>query len=145
MTAKLHFEDVQVGDELPPWSRTTDFMHWNRFAAVNDEFMPFHMDDGEGRGAGNPAGAFGMGNLRFAYMLNALQAWIGDEAEVREVACQYRVMNQKGDTLTVRGRVVDKSVADGEARVRLELDVVNQADQTTCPGHAVVVLPTRTA
>jgi acyl dehydratase len=143
MTVRICFEDVQIGDELPAWSRTTDFMHWNRFAAVNDEFMPFHMDDAEGRRAGNPAGAFGMGNLRFAYLLNALQDWIGDEAEVREIGCQYRVMNQKGDALTVRGRVVEKLVIDGEARVRLEITVANQDGVSTCPGHAIVVLPAR--
>ena len=145
MTAGIFFDDVGVGDELPEWSRTTDFMHWNRFAAVNDEFMPFHMDDAEGRRAGNPHGAFGMGNLRFAYLLNALQDWIGDEAEVREIGCQYRVMNQKGDTLTVRGQVVEKFVVDGEARVRLAFSVFNQEGASTCPGHAVVALPTRTS
>lgn len=143
MTVKIHFEDVEVGDLLPAWSRTTNLMHWNRFAAVNDEFMPFHMDDADGRKAGNPDGAFGMGNLRFAYILNALQDWIGDEAEVREIGCQYRVMNQKGDTLTVLGRVVEKLVVEGEARVRLEVNVLNQAGEGTCPGHALVVLPTR--
>jgi acyl dehydratase len=143
MTVKLYFEDVNIGDKLPEWSRTTNFMHWNRYAAVNDEFMPFHMDDEDGRKAGNPDGAFGMGNLRFAYVLNALRDWIGDEAEVREVGCQFRVINQKGDTLTVVGRVVDKLVADGESRVRLEVNVVNQKGESTCPGHALVALPVR--
>ena len=137
----MFFEDVSLGDVLPVWSRTTDFMHWNRFAAVNDEFMPFHMDDEEGRKAGNAQGAFGMGNLRFAYMLNALQDWIGDEAEVREIACRYRAMNQKGDVLTVLGKVVEKHLADDEALVRLEIDVVNQQGESTCPGHALVALP----
>ena len=144
MTQTLHFEDVQPGDLLPAWSRTTDFMHWNRYAAVNDEFMPFHMDDDDGRRAGNPAGAFGMGNLRFAYMLNALQAWIGDAAEVRELACRYRVMNQKHDELTVVGRVVAAELVGDEGQVRLEIDVTNQKGESTCPGHATVVLPRRT-
>jgi acyl dehydratase len=143
MTATLCFEDVSLGDALPEWSRTTDFMHWNRYAAVNDEFMPFHMDDAEGRAAGNPPGAFGMGNLRFAYLLNALRDWIGDEGRVLELGCQYRVINQKGDTLTVWGTVVEKFVAEGEACVRLELNVVNQQGQATCPARAVVALPRR--
>ena len=143
MTVKIFYEDVSLGDELPGWDRTTDFMHWNRFAAVNDEFMPFHMDDDEGRKAGNPGGAFGMGNLRFAYMLNALQDWIGDEAEVREISCRYRAMNQKGDLLTVRGKVLEKYLADGEARIRVEVDVMNQQGESTCPGLALVVLPRR--
>lgn len=143
MTVRVYFEDVHPGDQIPEWSRTTDFMHWNRYAAVNDEFMPFHMDDEDGRKAGNPAGAFGMGNLRYAYMLNALHDWIGDEAEIREIRCQYRVMNQKGDILSVVGRVLEKFVDEGEQRVRLEIDVVNQQGESTCPGQALVVLPSR--
>jgi acyl dehydratase len=134
---------VSVGDELPPWSRQTDFTSWNRFAAVNDEFVPHHMDDEAGRASGNPQGAFGMGSLRFAYLANALRDWIGDEAEIRQISCQHRALNQKNDLLTVVGRVVAKSVEDGENRVTLATDVVNQRGETTCPGSAVVVLPGR--
>ena len=145
MTVKVCFEDVNVGDEMPAWSRTTDFMHWNRYAAVNDEFVPFHMDDEAGRRAGNQQGAFGMGNLRYAYLVNALRDWIGDEAEVREIGCQYRAINQKNDTLSVVGKVVEKEVVDGENRVKLTTNVMNQEGEATCPGHAVVVLPNRPA
>jgi acyl dehydratase len=143
MTVKVCFEDVNVGDELPAWSRTTDFMHWNRYAAVNDEFVPFHMDDEAGRRAGNQQGAFGMGNLRYAYLVNALRDWIGEEAEIREIGCQYRAINQKNDTLTVVGKVVEKEIVDGERRVKLTTNVMNQAGEATCPGHAVVALPSR--
>jgi acyl dehydratase len=141
MTVKLSFRDVKVGDELAPWSRQTDFMHWNRYAAVNDEFVPFHMDDEAGRRAGNQQGAFGMGNLRYAYLANALRDWIGDEAEIREIGCQYRAINQKNDVLTVVGQVVEKETVDGENHVKLTINVMNQAGEATCPGHAVVVLP----
>jgi acyl dehydratase len=143
MTVKVYFEDVSVGDEMPAWSRQTDFMHWNRYAAVNDEFVPFHMDDEDGRRAGNQQGAFGMGNLRYAYLVNALRDWIGDEAEVREIGCQYRAINQKNDTLSVVGKVVEKEIVGGENRIKLTTNVMNQNGDATCPGHAVVVLPNR--
>jgi hypothetical protein len=42
---------AKVGDELPPFVRTTGFDNWNRYAAVNDEFVPIHMDDDAGRAA----------------------------------------------------------------------------------------------
>jgi len=145
MTVKVYFEDVSVGDEMPSWSRQTDFMHWNRYAAVNDEFVPFHMDDEDGRKAGNQQGAFGMGNLRYAYLVNALRDWIGDEAEVREIGCQYRAINQKHDTLSVVGKVVEREVVDGENRVKLTTNVMNQNGEATCPGHAVLVLANRPA
>ena len=137
----VRFDDIQVGDRLPEWSRKTSFPEWNRYAAVNHEFVPFHMDDDAGRAAGNPKGAFGMGNLRYAYIVNALRDWIGDEGIVREAGCQHRVLNCKDDVLTVVGEVTEKVIEDGEQRVRLEINVVNQDGDRTCPGHAVVVLP----
>jgi acyl dehydratase len=140
MTINVRFDDVQVGDEIPAWSRKTGLMNWNRYAAVNDEFVPFHMEDEAGRAAKNEQGAFGMGNLRYAYIVNALQDWLGDEGEIREVGCQYRAINQKGDVLTVTGKITDKKVENGENLVYLETNVVNQDGQGTCPGHAVVVL-----
>jgi len=143
MAINVSYEDLEVGDEMPHWSRETHFMNWNRYAAVNDEFVPFHMDDEAGRTARNEKGAFGMGNLRYAYIVNALRDWIGDEAEIREVGCQYRVINQKGDVLTVTGKVTEKKVEDGENRVHLETNVVNQNGEATCPGHAILVLPSR--
>ncbi len=141
MTINVTFDDVNIGDEIPAWSRKTGFMEWNRYAAVNDEFVPFHMDDEAGRAAKNEQGAFGMGNLRYAYIVNALQDWIGDEGEIREVGCQYRAINQKGDVLTVTGKVTDKKEENGEKLVYLDTNVVNQDGQATCPGHAIVVLP----
>ncbi|MEZ4502432.1 MAG: hypothetical protein R3C39_07395 [Dehalococcoidia bacterium] len=141
MAVNVKFADVNVGDEIPAWSRQTDFMNWNRYAAVNDEFVYIHMDDEAGKAALNEQGAFGMGNLRYTYMLNALRDWIGDEAEIRECGVQFRAINQKNDVLTVTGKVTEKKVEDGENRVYLDMNVVNQDGNGTCPGHAVVVLP----
>ena len=143
MAINIKFEDVRIGDTIPAWSRKTDFMNWNRYAAVNDEFIPIHMDDEAGRAAANEKGAFGMGNLRFAYILNALREWAGDEAEIRELECQFRAINQKNDVLTVTGTVTDKRIEDGENRVYMKVDVVNQDGAPTCPGRAIVVLPNR--
>lgn len=145
MSVNVYFEDISVGDQIPTWSRRTDLMNWNRYAAVNDEFLPFHMDDEAGRASLNEKGAFGMGNLRYAFLLNALRDWIGDESEIREVGCEFRAINQKGDFLTVTGTVADKRTEDGEHRVFLDVNVINQDGLATCPGHAVVVLPSRGA
>ena len=143
MAVNVYYEDVNVGDELPAWSRQTDFMNWNRYAAVNDEFVYIHMDDEAGKAALNEQGAFGMGNLRYTYILNALRDWVGDEAEIRECGVQFRAINQKNDILTVQGKVTDKKVEDGENRVYLDINVVNQKGDGTCPAHAILVLPNR--
>ena len=142
MAINVYFEDVEVGQEIPAFVRQTDLMHWNRFAAVNDEFIPIHMDDEAGRAAGQ-AGAFGIGNLRWSYLLNALREWAGDEADIRELGVQFRAINNKDDVLTTRAVVTEKKEEDGECLVVLEVDVVNQHGEPTTPGRAVVALPSR--
>jgi acyl dehydratase len=142
MAYNVYFEDVEIGQEIPAFSRETDLMNWNRYAAVNDEFLYIHMDDEGGKAAGQGA-AFGMGNLRWAYVLNALRTWIGDEAEVRELSLQFRAINHKHDVLRTQGIVTDKKQVDGENLVILDVNVLNQKDEKTAPGRAVVVLPSR--
>ena len=142
MAYQVYFEDIQVGDELPGFVRQTDLMNWNRFAAVNDEFVYLHMDDEAGINSGNEQGAFGMGNLRWAYLHNMLRDWMGDEAEVREMNVQYRAINQKQDTITCTGKVAEKIQKDGSNLVKIEINVINQLGKGTTPGFAVVALPT---
>lgn len=145
MSVNVYFEDVEVGQSITPWSRKTDFMNWNRYAAVNDEFVYIHMDDEAGRAAKNERGAFGMGNLRFAFLLNMLRDWAGDEVQIRELGCQYRTINQKHDVLTCTGTITEKLIENGEHLVRLDVNVADQDGKPGTPGHAVVVLPSRDA
>lgn len=145
MTYKVYFEDVDEGDEIPTFVRQTDLMHWNRFAAVNDEFVYIHMDDDAAKDSGNKEGAFGMGNLRFAYLHAMLREWMGDEAEVREMSVQYRAINQKHDTLTCTGKITEKNQTGTDNLVRLEINVMNQGLKGTTPGYAIVALPSRSS
>src|ERR1700744_1171741 len=119
MTQNVYFEDVEIGLEIPAFVRKTDFMQWNRYAAINDEFVYVHMDDEAGKAAGQGA-AFGMGNVRRAYVLNAVRAWIGDEAEIRAFSMQFREINHKNDVLTTYGLVTQKKHENGEHLVVLD-------------------------
>ena len=142
MANNVYFEDVEVGLEIPAFERKTDLMHWNRYAAINDEFLQIHMDDEAGKAAGQGA-AFGMGNLRWAYVLNALRGWLGDGGEVRELSMQFRAINHKNDVLTTQGIVTEMTQENGENLVRLDVNVINQKGDKTAPGYAIVVLPSR--
>lgn len=129
---------IRVGDELPPFQRAPDLHHWNRFAAVNDEFVPIHMDDEAGRAAGYPS-AFGMGNLLFAYLHNMLRAWMGDDGRIIDVACQFRGANVKGQTITARGTVTAVRDETAERQVDLEVWIEEQGGTRLAPGTATVV------
>jgi acyl dehydratase len=141
MSTGVRFEDVAVGDSIPSFVRTTHFPEWNRYAAVNDEFIPMHMDDEAGRAAGNEHGAFGMGNLRLSYLVNMLRAWCGEDCEIRQLSLRYSQLNQKHDHLRCVGDVIAKQIVNGERRIRLRIDVLNQDGDSTTPGEAEVVFP----
>lgn len=131
---------LRPGDNLPTFSRATGFDLWNRFAAVNDEFVPIHMDDEAGREAGFP-GAFGMGNLQWSFLHSLLRQWMGDQGRIVRVTCQFRAPNLKGRIVHAGGRVT--AVRREGSDVLVDLDVWTVDDQGTAlaPGTATVVLP----
>jgi acyl dehydratase len=134
---------VTVGTEVPEYVRTTDFANWNRYAAVNDEFVPIHMDDEAGRAAGFPS-AFGMGNLLWSYLHNMLREWIdasfGGEARIVRVECSFRSPNLRGQTVAARGTVTSVREAGAATLVDLDVAVVDRdaPDTVLAPGTATV-------
>ena len=130
---------VTVGEELPVFTRTTGFPVWNRFAAVNDEFIPIHMDDEAGQAAGMP-GAFGMGNLQLAYLHNLVREWLGERGRILRMQCRFRSVNQKGQQVTARGRVT--SVQRQAEGLVVELDVwtEDQDGNQLAPGRCTVLI-----
>lgn len=137
MSALIESLGIRVGDELPPFTRTTDLEIWNRYAAVNDEFVPIHMDDEAGRAAGLP-GAIGMGNLQWSYLHNAVRAWIGDRGRIVRMACQFRSPNVRGQTVTATGRVTAVTEASDGVDVELEVWTQDQHGQRLAPGTCTV-------
>ena len=133
--------DVTVGDEIPVWQREAGLHAWNRFAAVNDEFVPIHMDDDAGKVAGY-AGAFGMGNIQLAWLHCLLREWIEPEfGRIVRVACSFRAPSLKGHTVTAHGVVTAVRDEGGERIV--DLDVWTDIEDGTklAPGTATVAFP----
>lgn len=127
------------GQEVPSFSRATGFHTWNRYAAVNDEFVDIHMDDEAGKAAGY-AGAFGMGNLQWAYVHNLLRDWIGADGRVVRVACQFRAPNLRGAVVTARGTVTTVREVDGETLVDLDVWTEDAKGVKIAVGSATVAL-----
>jgi acyl dehydratase len=131
---------IEVGDSIPEFVRETGFHNWNRFAAVQYEFVPIHMDDEAGQAAGYPT-AFGMGNLQWSYLHNLLRGWIGEEGRIVSVSCQFRAPNIKGQTVTAKGTVTAVREEGGERFVDLEVWTEEQSGQQLAPGSATVAFP----
>jgi acyl dehydratase len=131
--------DLTPGAEIPTLVRKADFHAWNRYAAVNDEFVPIHMDDEAGREAGFPT-AVGMGNLAFSHMHILLREWMGDSGQIRKMTVQYRQPALRKTSLTTHGKIVSVTPTSGGSEVQLELWVDDDSDRVLLNGQATVVV-----
>jgi hypothetical protein len=130
--------EARVGDELPSFKREAGFHAWNRFAAVNEEFVDIHMDDDAGRAAGFRS-AFGMGALQWAYLHCLLRQWLGTSGgRIVHVQCQFRGASEKGSTVTAKGVVT--AVRDEDDGRYIDVDVWTETDDGArlAPGHATI-------
>lgn len=130
----------RIGDELPTLTWTAGFEVWNRFAAVNDEFVPIHMDDEHGRAAGYD-GAFGMGYLQWSWVHNVLRQFVGEHGRIDRVQGSFRAPSLKGAEVTAGGRVTSVSAAGQRTVVEVEVWTRTADGTALFPGTATVSFP----
>ena len=110
---------------------------------IPDVMQRCHWDPEYARKAGNPT-TYDYGRMREAWLMHLCTNWMGDDAWLWRLDCQFRRFNFIGDTHRMSGRVVRKYLAEGSRpAVDLELEGRNQRDEVTTPGHATVLLPSR--
>jgi hypothetical protein len=110
---------------------------------VPDVMQRVHWDPEFARRSGNPT-TFDYGRMRETWLIHLCTDWMGDDAWLWKLDCEFRRFNYVGDTQWLRGTVVRKYLADGD-RPAVDLDLVaeNQRGELTTPGHATVLLPSR--
>jgi len=140
----MDIASVKVGDELPVFEREGSLHHWNRFAAVNDEFADHHMDDEAGRSEGFEA-SFIMAPLEHAYLHAMLRGWMGEEGRI--VRCDIRLRSPllRGRTLTAGGRVTEIRREGDEVFIDLEVWEADDQGTMLVPGAATVAVPASVA
>jgi acyl dehydratase len=125
-----------IGDVLPPMVRQTGLAAWNRYAAVNDEFYPIHMDDHAARAAGM-AGAIGMGNLQWSYLHVLVRNWLGDRGRIVRLHCEFRSPDT-GGTVTARGRIAEIRQDGTSQLIDVEVWTEDESGNLIAAGSATV-------
>jgi hypothetical protein len=132
--------EFEVGASLPPFVRHAGLETWNRYAAVNDEFVGIHMDDEAGQAAGYPS-AIGMGNLIWAWLHAMVEDWLGDQGRLEHMECRFRGPALKGDEISCGGVVEGRTAReDGSTVLELEVWADNQTHERLVAAKARVVL-----
>lgn len=142
MAKQLFYEDVEVGTEITPLVKRPTRELLVKWAGASADFAIIHYDDEGARGRGLP-GVIVHGKLKFAWLGQLMTDWIGEKGILRKITCEYRAMDQPGDTVTCTGEVSNKYVKDGEHFVECRIWTHNQKGVTSTPGTALVILPSR--
>ncbi|CAN5546962.1 MaoC family dehydratase N-terminal domain-containing protein [soil metagenome] len=109
---------------------------------IPDTVQRLHWEPERAKELGIPM-SYDYGAMRETWLTHALTDWMGDDAWLWKLSCQHRKFNYMGDTTWINGTVVDKVESAAGHEVHLELACTNQRGETTTPGTAVVLLPTR--
>ena len=110
---------------------------------VPDVMQRVHWDPEFARKTGNPT-TYDYGRMRETWLIHLCTDWMGDDAWLWKLECEFRGFNYVGDTHHLTGTVVRKYLADGDRpAVDLDLRAENQRGTITSPGTATILLPSR--
>jgi acyl dehydratase len=140
--AKVYFEDVKVGEELPPLVKgPIEQIQLTRYAGASGDFNPIHQDAEFAQAAGM-GGVFAHGMLSMGFVAQAVTDWAG-AGTMRKVGVRFAALVRLKDTVTCRGRVLATSQKKGMSLVELDIWAENQNGDKVVAGKATVALPTR--
>jgi acyl dehydratase len=140
--ARVYFDDVTVGDELPPLVKgPIQQIQLTRYAGASGDFNPIHQDDEFAKAAGM-GGVFAHGMLSMGFVGQLVTDWAGP-ATVRRLGVRFAGIVRLKDVITCRGRVLGKSSKDDVHLVDLEVWAENQKGDKVVTGRATVALPSR--
>ena len=111
---------------------------------VPDVQQRVHWDAEWARRAGNPA-IYDYGRMRETWLIHLCTDWMGDDAWLWKLDCQFRKLQlRRRHPLGAGPRHPDATWTDWD-RPAVDLDLwgENQRGETTTPGHASILLPSR--
>lgn len=141
---QLFFDDVEVGSEIPPLTKGPyTVMTMAKFAAMYGDFYPSHYDNKWAMEVDRLPGAIAHGTQITSYLSQLLTDWIGPNGALKKFASQVRAQTFVGDTLTMKGRVTNKYIKDGENYLECEVWGEKQDGTMVIQGSGTVALPAR--
>ena len=140
----IYFDDVQIGDALPTVvNEPLTQIQFVRYSGASGDFNPIHTVEQAGIEAGNN-GVIAHGMLIAGLLGRVVTNWV-EPRQVRKMAVRFTAISRAGDVITCRGQVAEKFETGGEARVRGEIEAVDQNGQAKVKGEFVAARPRRPA
>jgi hypothetical protein len=140
---QLYWEDVNVGDSVPPTTLNLTVHRLVVFAGGNRDFAPIHHDTEVSHAQGAPD-MYANNVFCQAMWERTVREWIGLDGRIRKVGpFRMRIFNTVGEAVRTDGQVKRKWQEDGVSFVEVEMVSTHSRGVSIGPGPVVVTLPTR--
>ncbi|PAZ17513.1 dehydratase [Streptomyces sp. SA15] len=141
MTAKISYDDVEVGTELPGQSFPVTRATLVRYAGASGDFNPIHWNEKFAKEVGLPD-VIAHGMFTMAEAIRLVTDWTGDPGAVVEYGVRFTrpvvVPNDdQGATIDVTGKVAAKL---DDNKVRVDLTATSAGQKVLGMSRAVVRL-----
>ena len=107
----ISFEDIKVGDRIPPLTKDPiNNVQLVRYAGASGDFNPLHFDPSIGEAAGF-GGVIAHGMLIMGFVGEAITNWIPNH-HLKKFRARFTGITRPGDIITITGKVIEKKETD---------------------------------
>jgi acyl dehydratase len=139
----VYDDDLKVGDEIPALVKKPTTRQLVKYAGASGDYYEIHYDHHFAVNAGLKEGVIVHGLLTAGWLAQMLTDWLPSPTALEKFDVSYRAMARPGDTITCKGKIVNKYEKDGEHLVDCEISAENQRGEKCAVGTATAALPTR--
>jgi acyl dehydratase len=144
MMNPVYFDDLKVGDALPSLRQgPISTAHIMRWSAASENWHRIHFDREYAVEHDKLPNVIINGSWKQNVLVQLLTDWAGETGWLWKIGFQFRGMNLPGETLQVWGKILTLEDYGVYGLVKLEIGVLNDAENESTPGTATVVLPKR--
>ncbi len=136
------WEDIQVGQELPPLSKKPTAKTIVMWAGAVDAYGEIHfvMDTAVQHGF---KGVILHGDMLGAYLMQLFTDNIGSQGYISAISCRHTGTNYPDVTYTCNAKALAKRVDDGKALIDFDIWIGNSSGEKNTVGKATICLPRR--
>jgi acyl dehydratase len=146
MERQIFFDDVSVGDLIPPRQfgplTIVDTVRW---AGLQENWQHLHYDRDHVRQHNGLRTFIASGAYRQALLMRMLTDWIGPCGWLKKIVIRHTYSTFEGDLMRFAGKIREKSADSSENWILCDLEGTNQENRQILTGHCTLILPCRRA
>ncbi len=143
MGQQLYFEDVSVGQEIPPLQKHPTRRQLVMWAGASGDFYEIHYDTEFAR-RNQLDDVIVHGRLKASFLGQLLTSWAGPDGWLKRLSCRFKGTDPANADMLVCGTVTATRIEGDEHLVDLDIWTERPDGTKTTQGSATVMLPSRT-